>query len=75
MGRIFGRGFIVANKRLDRANIKVLVKKEKIDSEINNLGVMIGDKSSLGINVSSMPGSIIGPESLIYPRQIISGTK
>lgn len=66
-----GAGFTVANKRLDRKNVKVVVKGEKVDAGINNLGVMIGNNSSVGINVSSMPGTIVGPNSLVYPKLII----
>lgn len=69
-----GAGFVTANKRLDRASIKVLVKDTKIDTGINNFGIVIGDNSTLGINVSSMPGSIVGSNSLIYPNQVIKGT-
>lgn len=66
-----GAGFTVANKRLDRKNIKVIVKGEKIDAGINNLGIFIGDNSAIGINASSMPGSIVDPNVIIYPKQII----
>lgn len=69
-----GAGFITANKRLDRRNIKVKVKDNLIETDTNKLGIMIGDNSILGINVSSMPGSILKDKSLVYPGTIIKGT-
>lgn len=69
-----GAGFITANKRIDRSNIRVYVNNEKVDTLQNNIGVFIGDNAKLGINVSTMPGSIIGANMVIYPSQMVKGT-
>jgi UDP-N-acetylglucosamine diphosphorylase/glucosamine-1-phosphate N-acetyltransferase len=70
-----GAGFTVANKRLDRKNINVVVNGKKVDTGLNKLGVLIGENSSLGINVSAMPGSVLNSKSLVYPQELVKGTK
>jgi len=69
-----GAGFISANKRLDRANIYSEVKGERTDTGRTRLGVMIGEGVKVGIRVSSMPGSIVGPHSNVYPNITIKGS-
>ncbi len=59
--------FGTANVRLDRTTVKVDVKGEKIDSELKSLGAMIGDKTQIGIQSSTMPGIVIGSGVLIGP--------
>lgn len=60
-----GAGANLANLRLDEKNIFSIVKNDKIDSQRNKLGVMIGKNVRIGINASIMPGVKIGSGSLI----------
>lgn len=75
-----GAGFVSANRRLDRAPIQALVKDQKIDTGTTRLGVIIGHRSKLGVQVATMPNVIIGNDVIIGPAQVIkhnvsSGTK
>jgi len=56
-----------ANARLDREAVTTIVKEEKVSSGLRHLGVIIGEKVNVGIRVSTMPGVIIGNESIIGP--------
>jgi bifunctional UDP-N-acetylglucosamine pyrophosphorylase/glucosamine-1-phosphate N-acetyltransferase len=69
-----GAEFITANKKLDRSNIGVYVKDEKIDSGRVAVGCFLGDNVKVGIRVSVMPGTTIGKDSVIYPGLQIKGT-
>lgn len=71
-GRI-GANFITANKRLDRREVETRVKGERVNSGLINFGVVIGNKVSVGINASTMPGVIIGSECQVYPGTITKG--
>ncbi|MCB9813710.1 MAG: hypothetical protein H6772_04880 [Pseudomonadales bacterium] len=62
-----GAGLITANKRLDRKNIKVLVKNKFMETGINNLGIITGNYVKIGIGVKTMPGILIGENTIIYP--------
>lgn len=64
-------GLITANKRMDRKNIRVQVKRELIDSNLNVLGLITGEKVATGIGVKSMPGMIIGANSSVHPNLVI----
>ncbi len=68
-----GGGTMIANFRLDRENIKVEVKGEKVDTGRRKLGAIIGDKVSVGVNCSLMPGTMIGDDSRIGPHSMIKG--
>ncbi len=63
--------FITANRRMDRATIRVNVKGKMIDTNMDFFGTIIGDKVRTGINVSTMPGAIIGNKVNIWPNAVI----
>jgi len=66
-----GAGLITANKRLDRKNIQVQVKDQKVDTQTNHLGVIVGARAALGIGVKTMPGVLVAAESKIMPSETI----
>jgi len=66
-----GGDFSTANVRIDRDTVKVEVKGEKVDSMLKYLGTMIGDGVKVGIKVSTMPGVIIGENSVIGPSTTV----
>lgn len=63
--------FCTGNVRLDRKIITTVVKNEAIDTGRTRLGVMIGNQTKIGINVSTMPGVIIGKDVVIGPSTTI----
>lgn len=60
-----GSGSVLANLRLDESDIWSVVKEEKIHTQRNKLGAMIGDDVRIGVNVSIMPGVKIGKGSFV----------
>jgi bifunctional UDP-N-acetylglucosamine pyrophosphorylase/glucosamine-1-phosphate N-acetyltransferase len=68
-----GAEFVTANKRLDRRSVGIVVKGEKVDSGKNNIGVFMGNDVKVGIRVSTMPGTVVGDNSNIYPGVIMNG--
>lgn len=62
-----GAGIITANKRLDRTNVRVEIKKKLVDTQSNALGIITGEKANIGIRVNTMPGVLIGDHSSVYP--------
>jgi len=67
----FGAGFITANRRLDRANIKVKIKGKKIDTKLSWLGTIVGNNVSFGIHCGTMPGVLIGSGCAIGPGALV----
>ncbi|MBI2013472.1 MAG: NTP transferase domain-containing protein [Candidatus Colwellbacteria bacterium] len=68
-----GANFISANRRLDRANIKFIVKGEQVDSGKKSLGCIIGENTKAGVNVATMPGTIIGANCIIGSGTEVKG--
>lgn len=66
-----GTQFSTANVRIDRDTIKVEVKGERVDSGLKFLGTMMGDGVKVGIKASTMPGVIIGENSVIGPSTTV----
>ena len=67
----FGAGFITANRRLDRENIKTAVKGKKIDTGLTYFGVVVGNNTCFGIHCSTMPGVLIGSNCNIGPHAAV----
>ncbi len=67
----FGAGFITANRRLDRQTIKAKIKNKKVDSGLTYLGACIGDNVCCGIHGGTMPGVLIGANSIIGPGSMV----
>lgn len=61
----FGAGAVTANFRLDEANIKVRLGKDKVDTGTDKLGAFVGKGCRIGIHASLMPGVRIGANSFI----------
>jgi len=81
-----GAGTITANVRIDRGEIKSViraqrrmemnecsatVKGEKIGTGLNSLGCIMGENTKTGIHCSLMPGVLIGSNCQIGPGSII----
>jgi len=69
-----GSGTKTANLRLDKGNITVVLKGERVKTGRRKLGVIMGDNVQTGINSMLNTGSIIGEDSLIGPGALAIGT-
>ncbi len=67
----FGAGFNTGNKRLDRQGVDIKLDNKILTTGIHNLGVIVGDNVKVGINVSTMPGTIIGNDSIVGPHTMV----
>ena len=66
-----GAGMITANVRIDRNEIKSIVKEKKVNTGLKSLGIIAGENVKIGINSSSMPGILIGSNCLIGPATVV----
>lgn len=66
-----GAGTITGNVRLDRETVKSVVKGKKIDTGRKSFGCVIGRNTKIGINVSIMPGVLIGSNCFIGPATLV----
>ena len=68
-----GAGTKCANFKLDQTPINLHVKGERISTQMRKLGAIIGDKSQIGCNTVTNPGTLIGQEVRCYPCLNIEG--
>ncbi len=66
-----GAGTITGNLRLNRDEISSVIKGEKVMTGLNFLGVIVGQNTKIGINVSLMPGVLIGSDCVIGPASVV----
>lgn len=71
-----GAGTVTANVRLDRGEIlakpKAKSQKPKIKTGLKSLGAIVGQNTKFGVNVSLMPGVLIGSNCQIFPNSVVS---
>ncbi len=69
-----GAGTKCANLKLDQSSITLHgPNNQRVPTHMRKLGAIIGDKSNIGCNVVSNPGTLIGQEVLCYPCLNIDG--
>ena len=69
-----GSGTILANRRFDQKNITVKNSSgEKVDTQTDFFGAIVGDNSRLGANCTTLPGSFIGAYTWILPTVQVRG--
>ncbi len=66
-----GTGTIIANLRFNKKTIKVITNEKLVDTRREKFGCILGDNVKTGINVSIMPGVLIGSDCLIYPNSLV----
>ncbi len=67
----FGAGAHSANLRLDKRDIPVNIKGERVNSGKRKLGCVIGEKTNLGCNAVIAPGILIGSNAVVYPNVFV----
>lgn len=66
-----GAGFATANRKIDRSNIKSIVKGKKIDTCLTSFGTVVGENSRFGVQSGTMPGVLIGSDCLVGPGTLV----
>ncbi len=67
-----GAGTILANLRFDGKNVQSVVKGKPIDTQRRKFGAVFGKGVKTGVNVSVMPGVLIGQNSIIGPHCLVT---
>lgn len=64
-------GFLTANVRLDRGQIYSVILEETINTHRTHAGSVTGDAANFGVNVTIMPGTIIGNSVTVGPSTVV----
>jgi len=59
-----GAGVVLSNVKVTPGAIRI----ENLDTDLEKLGALIGDRAEIGCNSVLNPGSVIGRDCLVYPN-------
>lgn len=62
-----GAGAVLSNFRSLPGTIRFEFRGERHDTGLRKFGALVGDRAEIGANAVLNPGSIIGPDAVIYP--------
>ena len=68
-----GAGSITSNVKSDKSLVTVKYQGEKITTGLKKFGAILGDCVEVGCNSVLNPGSVICPNSNIYPLSMVRG--
>ena len=68
-----GAGSITSNVKTDKTLVTVKYQGEKITTGLKKFGAILGDCVEVGCNSVLNPGSVICPNSNIYPLSMVRG--
>lgn len=72
-GARIGSGTIIGNRRFDQKEIVLKIEGQEYATGTDKLGVIMGDYTRLGSNVSTSPGTVVGRQSWVYANAVLSG--
>ena len=67
-----GWGATTANYRIDHRTVPSMVGGQRVDSERDKLGLILGSGARVGVNTSLMPGVKVGANALIGPAMRVT---
>lgn len=68
-----GAGTKCANFKLDQSSINLHINGQRIVTHMRKLGAIIGDKTQIGCNTVTNPGTLIGQAVRCYPCLNVEG--
>ncbi len=68
-----GAGSITSNVKSDKTLVVVKAKEGQIETGLKKMGAMLGDNVEIGCNSVLNPGTVIGPNSNVYPTSCVRG--
>ena len=68
-----GAGVILSNLRNDGRETKVKIGNKIINTELRKFGALVGERTQIGCNSVTNPGTIIAPDCMVWPNTTLSG--
>ncbi len=72
-GAHFGAGSLTSNVKSDNSNVVIKGKDYQIETGRRKVGAFVGDNVEIGCNCVLNPGTVIGPNSRVYPLTSVRG--
>ena len=68
-----GAGVITSNVKNDHTLVKVTLGAERVETGLKKFGAILGDYVEVGCNSVLNPGTVVGPNTDIYPLSMVRG--
>ena len=68
-----GAGSITSNVKSDKTNVVIKDINGNIETNLKKVGAFLGDNVEVGCNSVLNPGTIVGPNTNIYPLTSVRG--
>ena len=62
-----GAGTKLANLKMIPGTVSIRSGKEQLDTGRRKIGAILGDRTETGCNSVTSPGTLMGPQSIVYP--------
>jgi len=69
-----GAGSLTSNVKSDQAKVVIKDGSERFPTGLKKVGAMLGDHVEVGCNSVLNPGTVVGPNTNIYPMSCVRGT-
>lgn len=69
-----GAGSLTSNVKSDKTLVVVKDGEEQMETGLKKFGAMLGDHVEVGCNSVLNPGTVVGPNTNIYPLSCVRGT-
>ena len=66
-----GAGTKLANLKIVASTIVLKIEKQKYETGLRKFGAIIGDNSETGCNTVTVPGTILGSDSMVFPNTTV----
>jgi bifunctional N-acetylglucosamine-1-phosphate-uridyltransferase/glucosamine-1-phosphate-acetyltransferase GlmU-like protein len=66
-----GAGTKLANLKIVESTIVLKIEKQKYETGLRKFGAIIGDNSETGCNTVTVPGTILGADSMVFPNTTV----
>ena len=68
-----GAGSITSNVKSDHSLVSASCGATRIETGLKKFGAILGDNAEIGCNTVLNPGSVIGPDAIVYPLSMVRG--
>lgn len=68
-----GAGSITSNVKSDKTLVEINVNGERVKTNLKKMGAVLGDNVEIGCGSILNPGSVIGPDTNVYPLSMVRG--